>query len=94
MEDPVPRKPAKTLRTKRPQGPVRPQGPLKPIFQKTTQALSAAEEEALALAAKETAEIVAEQAEGVFGPAQVRALVRDRLRMDLRHLLQGDEEKR
>lgn len=58
------------------------------------QILSAVEEDALALAAKEAAEIVAKEAEGVFGPAQVRALVRDRLRMDLRHLLQGDEEKR
>ena len=58
------------------------------------QILSAAEEDALALATKEAAEIAAEQAEGVSGPAQVRAFVRDRLRMDLRHLLQGDEEKR
>jgi len=57
----------------------------------TNHVLSAAEDDAVKVATKEAAEIIEEQAEGVFGPAQFRALVRARFRHDLRHLLLVEE---
>lgn len=49
---------------------------------------SAAEEDAMAKATQEAAEIMEEQAEGIYGPAQVHAFVRATLRQSLHHLLE------